>query len=375
MYRQQTKQIIEDLAKKIVFIIGPRQVGKTWLAKEIGKRYSKTVYLNYDRLEDRQIIKKEQWLEDTELLILDEIHKMKNWKNYLKGIFDTKSTNLKILVTGSARLDAFRQVGDSLAGRFFAHRLLPFSLVETSSNNKLAKLDRFLERGGFPEPFLESSVVNANRWRQQYIDGLIRIDVLDFEKIHDFRAIQLVLELLRRKVGSPISYISIAEDVGISPMTVRKYISILESLFIIFPITPFSKKIARSISKRPKIYFYDIGLVLGDEGVKLENFVAVSLLKDILWRNDSLGKNEKLQYLRTKNNQEVDFSIIDSDSNVKEIIEVKLSDDQLSKNLKYFSDKYQFPATQIIKNLKRERVISDRIKIVRIDNYLKKLSI
>jgi len=376
MYRQQTKQIIEDLAKKIVFIIGPRQVGKTWLAKEIGKQYPETVYLNYDRLEDRQIIKKEQWLEeDTELLILDEIHKMKNWKNYLKGIFDTKSTNLKILVTGSARLDAFRQVGDSLAGRFFAHRLLPFSLAEVSTDNKLAKIDRFLKRGGFPEPFLESSGINADRWRQQYIDGLIRTDVLDFEKIHDFRAIQLVLELLKRKVGSPISYASMAEDIGISPKTVKQYISILESLFIIFSVTPFSQKIARSISKRPKIYFYDNGLVVGDEGIKLENFVAVSLLKNILWRNDSLGKNEKLQYLRTKTGQEVDFAIISSDNNIKEIIEVKLSDDQLSKNLKYFSDKYKLSARQIVKNLKRERAVSDRIKIVRAEDYLMKLSL
>jgi predicted AAA+ superfamily ATPase len=130
MHRKQIIQIKKDLNKKIVFIVGPRQVGKTWLAKEIGKDFKKTTYLTYDRFEDREIIKTETWPNSTELLILDELHKMNGWKNYLKGIFDTKLTHLKILVTGSARLDSFRKTGDSLAGRFFTHHLMPFSMAE-----------------------------------------------------------------------------------------------------------------------------------------------------------------------------------------------------------------------------------------------------
>jgi hypothetical protein len=243
MYRQQTKQIIKDLDKKIVFLVGPRQVGKTWLAKYIGEEYKKTTYLNYDRLGDREIIKKEQWLEDTELLILDELHKMKDWKDYLKGIFDTKPEHLRILVTGSARLETFRQAGDSLAGRFFIHRLMPFSMAELKNEKELINVDKFLVRGGFPEPFLAQEAIDADRWRNQYIDGLIREDILDFEKIHDFKAIKLVFELLRRKVGSPVSYNSIAGDAGISPVTVKKYIAIFEALFIIFKVSPYSKKI------------------------------------------------------------------------------------------------------------------------------------
>jgi len=372
MYRQQTKQIIKDLDKKIVFLVGPRQVGKTWLAKYIGKEYKKTTYLNYDRLEDKKIIKNEQWLEDTELLILDELHKMKNWKNYLKGIFDTRPEHLRILVTGSARLETFRQAGDSLAGRFFIHRLMPFSMAELKNEPKLINIDRFLIRGGFPEPFLAEEIVDADRWRNQYIDGLIRDDILDFEKIHDFKAIKLVFELLRRKVGSPISYKSIAGDAGISPVTVKKYIEIFEALFIVFKVPPYSKKIARSILKEPKIYFFDNGLVVGDEGIKLENFIAMSLFKNVLARNDYLGKNEKLQYLRTKEGKEVDFSLVNTDDKIEEIIEAKLSDDELSKNLKYFSDKYALKGTQVVKNLKREKSIG-ALKIVRAENYLKEL--
>ncbi|MFA5248690.1 MAG: AAA family ATPase, partial [Patescibacteria group bacterium] len=194
MDRQQQNKIIKDLAKKIVFLVGPRQVGKTWLAKEIGKQFKRTVYLSYDRIEDREIIKNEQWPEETELLILDELHKMKGWKNYLKGVFDTKFEHLKILVTGSACLETFRQTGDSLAGRFFVHRLLPFSMAELKNEKKPVKIDKFLERGGFPEPFLSEDAVDADRWRSQYVDGLIRTDILDFEKIHDFKAIKLVFE-------------------------------------------------------------------------------------------------------------------------------------------------------------------------------------
>lgn len=370
MNRQQTEQIVRDLDKKIVFLVGPRQVGKTWLAKQISGRYKNAVYLNYDRFEDREIIKKEQWLENTELLILDELHKMKGWKNYLKGVYDTKPETLRILVTGSARLETFRQSGDSLAGRFFVHHLLPFSLAELK--NESADIDKFLARGNFPEPYLADTEVDANRWRNQYIDGLIRTDILDFQKVDDYKAIQLVFELLRRKVGSPVSYLSIAEDVGISPITVKRYINIFEALYIVFKVTPYSKKIARSIMKEPKIYFYDNGLVIGDEGARLENFVAISLLKNVLGRNDYLGVNEELHYLRTKDGKETDFVLIENSRQIKEIIEVKLSDADLSKNLKYFSDKYSLSGVQVVKNLKRERQL-DQIRILKAENYLKGL--
>lgn len=371
MERYQKKAIIRDLEKKMVLLAGPRQAGKTTLAKSIATHYRSSLYLTYDRAEDRKMILAESWLPSVELLILDEIHKMQGWKNYLKGIYDTRPPSQKILVTGSARLEIFNEVGDSLAGRYFLHRLLPLSPAECDKMEVEYTLDRFLERGGFPEPFFADELIDANRWRLQYTDSLLRVDVLDFENIHNLNAIRLVFELLRGRVGSPVSYTSIAEDVAISPNTVKKYIDILEALYIVFRIKPFSQNIARSLLKEPKIYFYDNGLVKGDAGVQFENLVAVSLLKEVFARIDYEAKNYELQYLRTKEGQEVDFALT-QDNQIEKIIEVKNSEKALHPGLSYFHNKYNFPALQVVKDLKRERV-DKGIEIVQGQTFLRDL--
>ncbi len=371
MERFQKQAILRDLQKKMVLLAGPRQAGKTTLAKAIAKEFKSSVYLNYDRAEDRKIIREESWLPSVELIILDEIHKMPKWKNYLKGIYDTKLPDQKILVTGSARLEIFNKVGDSLAGRYFLHRLMPLSPSECDKVNVSYTLDRFLERGGFPEPFLDQNPVDADRWRLQYIDSLLRVDVLDFENIHNVNAIRLVFDLLRERVGSPISYSSIAEDVAISPNTVKKYIQILEALYIVFRVTPFSRNIARSLLKEPKIYFFDVGLVKGNDGIRFENFIAVCLLKHVLAKTDYLAENYALQYLHTKERHEVDFALI-RDNHVEKMIEVKNADHSVNPSLRYFYEKYKLPAVQVVKDLKREKV-ENEIEIIQGLNFLKTL--
>jgi len=373
MERYQKLQILKDLNKKLVFLIGPRQVGKTWLAQDIARSFSKSVYLNYDSYRDREIIKNQAWLDDTELLVLDEIHKMKDWKNFTKGIFDTKPDTMKILITGSARLETFQATGDSMAGRFFKHRLLPFSPAELSLIGEPVEIEKLLKYSGFPEPFIADDAIESDRWRMQYLNGLIRTDVLDFERIHDFRAIELVLELLRMRVGSPVSYKSIAGDVGIAPNTAKKYIQIFESLFIVFRTSPYSKYIARSILKEPKIYFYDTGMVDGDEGVKFENLVAVSLLKHVYALNDYLGKPCTLNYLRTKDKAEVDFCIANRHG-PEVMIEVKRSDHKPGKSIINFHKRYNIPGIQLVLYLKQERK-ENNIEIRKGVNYLKSLMI
>ena len=361
MVRKRKTQILKDLELKIVFLTGPRQVGKTWLAQNIAKDFSHPVHLNYDSRSDREIILKEAWLPSTDLIIFDEIHKMPSWKGYIKGIFDTKLAKQKILVTGSARLEYFRQTGESLSGRVFTHRLFPFSVGELSQagfamntfDNGSSVLDRLINRSGFPEPFLAKDADFAQRWRKQYVDGLIREDVLDFEKFSDFKSLKLCLELLKERTGSPISYASLSRDIGISPNTVKKYIQIFEELYIVFRVTPWTGGIARSIQKEPKIYFFDTALVEGDEGKKFENLTALALAKEAAAEEDLRGVSAALHYIRTKDGREVDFCYAKNGKR-QYFLEAKLSDPNISKNLRYFCERYNSPGIQLVKNIRKE---------------------
>ena len=279
MDRFQIKPILADISKKMVFVVGPRQVGKTWVGKHIQDNFSSPLYLNYDNFDDQSVIENQEWLDNVDLIVFDEIHKMKNWQTYIKGVFDKKLTHQKILVTGSARLDVFRQMGDALTGRFFKHRLMPFSFKELQLIETKIPFNDLLKKGGFPEPLLASTIDDVNRWRQSYLDSIMREDILEFQNIGQLNTMKTLIKLLQRRVGSPVSYSSLARDLETSVVTVKKYIEILESLFIVFRVTPYSKNIARSILKEPKIYFYDWGMVVGEDGLKYENMVATSLLK------------------------------------------------------------------------------------------------
>lgn len=368
MKRAQTEQILKDLKKKMVFIVGPRQVGKTFIAKQITQEFKHPVYLNYDNPADRNLIHAQGWLQSTDLLVLDELHKMPEWKNYLKGIYDTKLKHLHILVTGSARLEVFNHIGDSLAGRYFLHHLLPLSPAELKRLGKPSNLEGLLKKSGFPEPYLAENEIEANRWRMQYTTSLLSTDIFDFDKVQNIRAIQTIFEMLRIRVGSPISYQSLAEDVGVSPATVKKYIQILEAVYLIFQITPFSKNIARSLLKEPKIYFFDTGLVKGDKGAKLENLVALCLLKNKYAAIDYYAKDSGLYYLRTKDKQEVDF-VLTKNNTITKIIEVKYADKSISPSLRGFHKKYDLPAIQLVQELRQEQVV-DGITLMQVENYL-----
>lgn len=356
MKRYLDDLVIKDLHQKLVIVTGPRQVGKTTLAKELMPQFKPAQYLNWDVAQDRKILTAQSWLNDSKLLVLDEIHKMSMWKNWLKGVVDGRPKTQALLVTGSARMDTFRHAGESLAGRFFSYRLHPFSVKEwcdLSGAEPRHALTRLIERGGFPEPFLTDNPEDAQRWRSQYLTGLIRDDVLEFSRLREISAMRLFVELLRDRVGSPISLNSIARDLAISPSTVTAYLEVLQALFIVFTIRPWHQNIARAILKTPKVYFYDTGLVRGDKGVQLENAMANMLQKHIHFLQDKSGREVGLHYIRTKDGAEVDFALTE-DRHLTHLIECKVNDNNLHGTLKRISIEFpQAQALQLVGNIRQ----------------------
>ena len=352
MKRSIDPQIRRDLQQKMVLLTGPRQVGKTTLSQQLLAEFPGGQYLNFDVAAHRAVIQAQSWRHSAPLLVLDEIHKMPDWKNWLKGVVDGRAPGQAVLVTGSARMDTFRQTGASLAGRYFRLRLHPLSVREWSEASQVAPqqaLTHLLARGGFPEPVLASTEADAQRWRADYFAGLVREDVLEFSRLHEVNAMRLFAEMLRSRVGSPLSLASIARDLQLSPVTLGRYLDILEALFIVFVVRPWHRNIARATLQAPKVYFYDTGLVLGDEGLRFENLVACHLLKNVHWQQDTRGAATDLHYIRTKDDAEVDFCLSEGDT-LTHLVECKLADAKPHRALARFAA--QWPQAQAIQLLR-----------------------
>ena len=356
MRRYLERYIRQDLKKKIVLLTGPRQAGKTTLSRMLVSAFD---YFNFDNAEHRIGLLEKSWDRSKDLVIFDELHKLKNWKSWLKGIYDTESIPPAIIVTGSAKLDTYRKVGDSLAGRFFQFRLHPLDLKEIRDSlkekNTEAALELLLDVGGFPEPYLDGDTTYYHRWKRSHLDIILKQDLIDLENIRQITSIETLIQLLKRRVGSPLSYSSLAQDLHCSDKTIKRWLTILENMYVVFKVPPFHKNIARSILKSPKYYFYDTGQVEGDKGIKLENLVACSLIKEMHFREDCLGEKWGVYYLRNKDGNEIDFLTVKKDQPVQ-MIEVKWQDNTLSKNFSAF-DKYikNIKKTQLVKELKREK--------------------
>jgi predicted AAA+ superfamily ATPase len=329
----------QDLLKKIVFISGPRQCGKTTLAQELIRTSKDSgLYLNWDDPKDRLRIIRRDWDDSQRLIVLDEIHKNKKWKNFVKGTYDTQKTKHSFLVTGSARLDLYRKGQDSLMGRYHHWRLHPMGLDEhPQSMSPKEALRRLLRVGGFPEPFLDGGETVARRWRLARRENIFRSDIQSIQNVGEITKLELCFDLLRSRVGSPISYKSLHEDLDVSAPTVKAWTELLSLSYASFIVRPYAK-MERSIKKAPKIYFFDNADVDGDEGAVFENLVANHLLKKINYLQDKTGHAYDLCYLRDKEGHEVDFVIL-KDRKPLELIEAKLSDTNDYKNLQYYAER------------------------------------
>ena len=363
--RYITSHILDDLRKKMVFVGGPRQVGKTTLAKAIlSKNFPAGIYLNWDYDEDRQDILQKRWSDENDLLIFDELHKFPRWKSWIKGIYDVSHEIHSFLITGSARLDIYRRGGDSLMGRYHYWRLHPFTLDEIPNGfSSKDAFNRLMTVGGFPEPFLDGDEREARRWRRERFDRVIREDVRDLESVRNIQLLSMFLDLLRHRVGGLVRLSNIASDIQISPKTAKSWLEVLERMYLVFSVRPYTKSLPRAVLKPPKVYFFDNGDVLGDEGVRFENLVATSLLKRLHFLEDRDGYCYELRYIRDKEGREVDFAVL-KDGHLEELIEAKYSDDSISRHLQYYAERLKpEKATQIVAKIRRP-YDKGRIKII-----------
>lgn len=327
-------QVEDDLERKMVFLAGPRQVGKTTLARSLAG--SASGYLNWDVDKDRRRILARE-LPSSNLWIFDEVHKYRAWRALLKGLWDGRRKGQRILVTGSARLDLYRRGGDSLQGRYHMLRLHPFSVAELGLETA-AQLKDLMELGGFPEPFLSGSATQARRWTREYRTRLVRDEVADLEKFQDLDRIELLLQRLPELVGSPLSINALREDLGVSHKTAAKWLDGLERLYGLFRLPPLAGPRIRAVKKERKHYHFDWSAVPGP-GPRFENLVAAHLLKWVHREQDVEGRDLELSFFRDTDGREVDFVVSERRRPIL-LVEAKLGDDARDASLRYLKSRY-----------------------------------
>lgn len=397
MKRIQTFYIFDPVlnAGKMIFLFGPRQIGKTTFVQNILRSKGiPDLYFNWDDpMVPREYFKNPHFLKakiagkkQAPLISFDEIHKHKNWKNILKGLYDIHRDHAQFIITGSARLDYFRKSGDSLVGRYFSYSMLPLGVPEAmQSFQGLLKEDTFL-RGdhetellavlngihreakdafdqlfhfsGFPEPFLKGNNRFSIKWRRDYKSLLLHEDLRELSRIQDIKGLEHLLLLLPERIGSPLSINSLREDLQINHRTAANWLEALKKIYLIFSIHPWSKKIAKAIKKEPKIYFHDWTMV-PDEGARFENMLAVTLLKFVFRLNEVGAGNYDLRYIRTQQGKEIDFVLI-KDNRPLALFEAKLSAQKPAPAGRYFGGRMNIPFYQIVANSNETSAWPDR---------------
>jgi len=351
--------------RQMVFLSGPRQVGKTTTSLEASSESPLHDYFNWDNenhraliIEGPEAIAREARLLEVRkglpILVFDEIHKYRNWKRFLKGFFDTYEKKCRILVTGSARLDVYKRGGDSLMGRYFLYRLHPLSVREIADPSlpaqeiqqpkeiKAIDYEALLAYGGFPEPYLKRNKLFFQRWKQLRIEQLFREDLRDLSRVQEISQIQLLAEILQEEASHALNYSVLAAKIKVSAPTLQRWIELLKNLYFCFTLQPWSKNLSRSLIKEPKIYLWNWSLI-EDSGARLENFVASHLYKAIqFWTDRGMG-DYGLYYLRDKDKREVDF-LITKNRKPWFLVEAKSSGHQgISRWLYYYQEKLNVP--------------------------------
>jgi len=328
----------------MVFVGGPRQVGKTTFALSMlpGQQdESSPAYLNWDVLEDREDILEARLPPGEKIVIVDEVHKYAKWRDLLKGFYDKHKSSVSFLVTGSAKLDYYRKGGDSLQGRYHYHRLHPFSAMEVAAKPDAATIEQLLAFGGFPEPFLKASERFHRRWLREISQRVIHEDLASLENVREISNLDLLLHHLPACVGSPLSVNSLSKLLQVAPQTVDHWLAIFERLYLCYRIPPFGAKRIRAVRKEKKLYFWDWSRV-ADPGPRFENMVAGHLLKYCHAVEDTEGHEMELRYIRDTDKREVDFVVL-REGAPEFAVECKTGDRKASPACRYFRERTDIP--------------------------------
>ena len=354
--RYLTEPVRADLRRKMVFLDGPRQVGKTTLALSFltGGRRSRG-YLNWDDPRVRPKLLRGELPSKEKLVVLDEIHKHPRWRNLIKGLYDTEGDRISFLVTGSARLDHYRKGGDSLQGRYHHYRLHPLSLGELGANRSASDLDVLMRFGGFPEPLLAGNVRAWRRWQRERMSRVVYDDLRDLEHVRQVALIELLVESLPDRVGSPLSVRSLSEDLQVAHATTERWLGILENLYVCFRIPPFGAPRIRAVKKETKLYFWDWSQVPG-KGERFENLVACQLLKYCHHQEDTEGYRMELRFIRDTDRREVDFVVL-RDHRPLFAVECKSGEKAPSPAIEYFRQRTDIPEFYQVHRGRRDFVL------------------
>ncbi len=386
--RQPYAAIWEELSreKSMIFLSGPRQSGKTTLGKMLAETFSNSLYFNWDVPHHKaQLIQNPYFFEEMPrkdrtrpLVVLDEIHKYKRWKNYLKGIYDQFHESYLFLVMGSGRLDIYQRGGDSLAGRYLQFHLWPLTLAElggkgmgtagkflkdplglvTKDTDKLRKIWKKLERfSGFPEPHLAGRPTSFRRWSTTYAHRLIREDIRDLTRIRSVDDVEALYAVLPSKVGSPLSIESLREDLGVAYNTVRNWLRIFQRFYLIFQIPTWTPRVVRAIRKERKCYLLDCAGI-DDPAGRFENMIAIELYRAVTCWNDMGYGDFSLHFVKNREGQEVDFLIAEG-RKPRLLVEAKLSDDRPAAALRKFQGQLSVPAVQLVNESDTHRIFGN----------------
>jgi predicted AAA+ superfamily ATPase len=343
MKRYLVDSIKEDLKEKMLFLGGPRQVGKSTLALSLikGADESHPAYLSWDVPASQRLLLQGGLPADQPLVILDEIHKYKRWRNLVKGFYDRYKSHRHFLITGSARLDHYRRGGDSLQGRYHYYRLHPLSLYELNSKPQQSDLEALLQYGGFPEPFLKHNTRHWKRWQRERQSRVIQEDLISLEQVKEVSQLQLLAQMLPERVGSVLSIANLKQDLSVAFETADKWVGIFENLYYCFRIMPYGLPHLRAVKKERKLYLWDWSLCQ-DEAARFENLVASHLLKYCHFQEDTEGDDMSLRFLRDSIGREIDFVVL-RNGKPEFAVECKSGGRSLSKNISYFAQRTAIP--------------------------------